>query len=142
MNRFKGKVICCSGYGNVTWGVCKKAAELEKKMRDQSFTLDDYLEQFAQIKKMGSLDQILGMMPGMNASALKNAQIDEKALGKVEAVIKSMTPKERAKPDIINHSRKKRIAAGSGTSIEEVNRLLKQFEQTTKMMKQDLNLQK
>ena len=117
----------------------KKAAELEKKMRDQSFTLDDYLEQFAQIKKMGSLDQILGMMPGMNSSALKNAQIDEKAIGKVEAVIKSMTPQERAKPDIINHSRKKRIAAGSGTSIEEVNRLLKQFEQTKKMMKQFAN---
>mgnify|MGYP003313018795 FL=1 len=79
------------------------------------------------------------MMPGMNSSALKNAQIDEKAIGKVEAVIKSMTPQERAKPDIINHSRKKRIAAGSGTSIEEVNRLLKQFEQTKKMMKQFAN---
>ena len=114
----------------------KKAAELEKKMREQSFTLDDYLDQFAQIKNMGSLDQLLGMMPGMNSSALKGAQIDEKAIGRVEAIIKSMTPKERAKPDIINHSRKKRIAAGSGTSVEEINKVLKQFEQTKKLMKQ------
>lgn len=114
----------------------KKAAELEKKMREQTFTLDDYLEQFEQIRNMGSMEQLLGMMPGVNASALKDAQIDEKALGRVEAIIKSMTPRERAKPDILNSSRKRRIAAGSGTSVEEVNRLLKQFEQVKKMMKQ------
>jgi signal recognition particle subunit SRP54 len=114
----------------------KKAAELEKKMRDQTFTLDDYLEQFEQIRNMGSMEQLLGMMPGVNMSALKDAQIDEKAMGRVEAIIKSMTPKERAKPDILNSSRKRRIAAGSGTSVEEVNRLLKQFEQVKKMMKQ------
>ena len=114
----------------------KKAAELEKKMRDQSFTLDDYLEQFEQIKNMGSMEQLLGMMPGVNASALKDAQIDEKALGRTEAIIKSMTPRERAKPEILNSSRKRRIAAGSGTSVEEVNRLLKQFEQIKKLMKQ------
>lgn len=114
----------------------KKAAELEKKMREQTFTLDDYLEQFEQIKNMGSMEQILGMMPGVNTSALKDAQIDEKAMGRVEAIIKSMTPRERAKPDILNSSRKRRIAAGSGTSVEEVNRLLKQFEQVKKMMKQ------
>ncbi len=114
----------------------KKAAELEKKMREQTFTLDDYLEQFEQIKNMGSMEQILGMMPGVNTSALKDAQIDEKAMGRVEAIIKSMTPRERAKPDILNSSRKRRIAAGSGTSVEEVNRLLKQFEQIKKMMKQ------
>ena len=114
----------------------KKAAELEKKMRDQSFTLDDYLEQFEQIKNMGSMEQLLGMMPGMNTSALKDAQIDEKALGRTEAIIKSMTPRERAKPEILNSSRKRRIAAGSGTSVEEVNRLLKQFEQVKKLMKQ------
>ena len=114
----------------------KKAAELEKKMRDQTFTLDDYLEQFEQIRNMGSMEQLLGMMPGVNSSALKDAQIDEKAIGRVEAIIKSMTPKERAKPEILNSSRKRRIAAGSGTSVEEVNRLLKQFEQVKKLMKQ------
>ena len=114
----------------------KKAAELEKKMRDQTFTLDDYLEQFEQIKNMGSMEQLLGMMPGVNASALKDAQVDEKALARTEAIIKSMTPRERAKPEILNSSRKRRIAAGSGTSVEEVNRLLKQFEQIKKLMKQ------
>ncbi len=114
----------------------KKAAELEKKMREQTFTLDDYLEQFEQIKNMGSMEQILGMMPGVNTSALKDAQVDEKAISRVEAIIKSMTPRERAKPDILNSSRKRRIAAGSGTSVEEVNRLLKQFEQVKKLMKQ------
>ena len=114
----------------------KKAAELEKKMREQTFTLDDYLEQFEQIKNMGSMEQLLGMMPGVNASALKDAQVDEKALARTEAIIKSMTPKERAKPEILNSSRKRRIAAGSGTSVEEVNRLLKQFDQVKKLMKQ------
>ncbi len=114
----------------------QQAAELEKKMRDQTFTLDDYLDQFEQIKGMGSMDQLLGMMPGLNTSALKDAQIDEKALGRVEAIIRSMSPRERVKPDIINSSRKRRIAAGSGTSVEEVNKLLKQFEQTKKLMKQ------
>ena len=105
-------------------------------MREQTFTLDDYLEQFEQIRNMGSMEQLLGMMPGVNASALKDAQIDEKALGRTEAIIKSMTPRERAKPEILNSSRKRRIAAGSGTSVEEVNRLLKQFEQVKKLMKQ------
>lgn len=114
----------------------KKAAELEKKMREQTFTLDDYLEQFEQIRNMGSMEQLLSMMPGINTSALKDAQIDEKAMGRVEAIIKSMTPKERTKPEILNSSRKRRIAAGSGTSVEEVNKLLKQFEQVKKMMKQ------
>jgi signal recognition particle subunit SRP54 len=118
----------------------KKAAELEKKMRDQTFTLDDYLEQFEQIRNMGSMEQLLGMMPGVNTSALKDAQIDEKALGRTEAIIKSMTPRERAKPEILNSSRKRRIAAGSGTSVEEVNRLLKQFEQVKKLMKQFTNM--
>ena len=117
----------------------KKAAELEQKIRESSFTLDDYLEQFAQIKNMGSLDQIMGMVPGMNSNALKDAKIDEKAIARTEAIIKSMTPKERAKPDILNASRKKRIAAGSGTKVEDVNRLLKQFEQTRQLMKQFSN---
>ena len=117
----------------------KKAAELEQKIRESSFTLDDYLEQFAQIKNMGSLDQLMGMVPGMNSNALKDAKIDEKAIARTEAIIKSMTPKERAKPDILNASRKKRIAAGSGTKVEDVNRLLKQFEQTRQLMKQFSN---
>ena len=114
----------------------KQAEELERKIREQSFTLDDYLDQFAQSKNMGSMEQLLGMMPGVNASALKDAKIDEKAVARTEAIIKSMTPRERAKPDILNYSRRKRIAEGSGTSIEDVNRLLKQFEQTKKLMKQ------
>ncbi len=114
----------------------KKAAELEKKMREASFTLDDYLDQFAQIKKMGSLESLIGMIPGMKPGAMKDAQIDERAIARTEAIIKSMTPAERRNPDILNGSRKKRIAAGSGTTVEQVNRLLKQFDQTKKMMKQ------
>ena len=114
----------------------KQAAELEKKMREQSFTLDDFLEQFEQIKSMGNIEQLLGMMPGVNRSALKDVSIDEKAIGRTQAIIRSMTKKEREKPDILNSSRKKRIAAGSGTTVEDINRLLKQFDQTKKMMKQ------
>ena len=114
----------------------KKAAELEKKIRDQKFTLEDYLEQLSSLKKMGSLDQLLSMMPGMNTAALKDAKIDENMIGTVEAIILSMTPKERDDPEIINYSRKTRIANGSGTSVEAVNRLLKQFSQMKKLMKQ------
>ena len=117
----------------------KKAQELEKKIRESSFTLDDYLEQFAQIKSMGSLDQILGMMPGVKPGALKDAQIDENAIARTEAIIKSMTKYEREKPEVLNASRKKRIAAGSGTSVEEVNKLIRQFDQTRKLMKQFSN---
>jgi len=114
----------------------KKAVELEKKLRESSFSLQDYLEQFKQIKNMGSLEQIMGMIPGMKPGALKDAKIDEKQIGRTEAIILSMTMAERDDPSIINSSRKKRIAAGSGTSVEEVNRLLKQYEQTKQMMKQ------
>ena len=114
----------------------KKAAELEKKIRESTFTLDDYLEQFSQIKGMGNLEQLMGMMPGMKAGALKDAKIDEKALAHQEAIIKAMTKREREKPDVLNASRKKRIAAGSGTTVEEVNKLLKQFEQIRALMKQ------
>ena len=114
----------------------KQAAELEQKMRQQTFTLDDYLEQLAQIKNMGSLDQLVGMMPGVNRSALKDAKLDETYLAHTEAIIHSMTKRERERPDIINASRKKRIAAGSGTSVEEVNKVLRQFDQMMKMMKQ------
>jgi signal recognition particle subunit SRP54 len=114
----------------------KKAAELEKKLLESSFTLDDYLDQFEQIKKMGSLDQLAGMIPGVKPSQLADAKVDEKALAQTEAIIKSMTMKERRRPEILNYSRKVRIAKGSGTSVEAVNRLLKQFDQVNKMMKQ------
>ena len=115
----------------------KKAAELEQKLRQSTFTLDDYLEQFQQIKNMGSLDQLAGMIPGMKPGALKDAQIDEKSLAHQQAIILAMTPAERERPEqLLNASRKKRIAQGSGTTVEEVNRLLKQFDQIKKMMKQ------
>jgi len=114
----------------------KQAAALEQKMRQQTFTLDDYLQQLNQIKGMGNLEQLMGMMPGVKPGALKDAKIDEKVLAHTEAIIHAMTPKEREKPDLINASRKKRIATGSGTSVEEVNKLLRQFDQMLKMMKQ------
>jgi signal recognition particle subunit SRP54 len=114
----------------------KKAAELEEKLRKSRFTLTDYLEQMSQLKNMGSMESLLGMMPGVSQSALKDANFDENIIKKTEAIILSMTPTEREKPDTINYSRKMRIAKGSGTSIEEVNRLLKQFDQTNKLMKQ------
>ena len=114
----------------------KKAAELEEKIRKQTFTLDDYLDQFAQIKKMGSMEQLMGMIPGIKPSQAQDMKIDEKLMARTEAIIKSMTRLEREKPEIINANRKKRIAAGSGTSVEEVNKLLRQFEQIRKMMKQ------
>ena len=115
----------------------KKAAELEQKIRQSTFTLDDYLAQFDQLKNMGNLDQLAGMIPGMKPGALKDAQVDEKALARQQAIILSMTKAERERPEqLLNASRKKRIAAGSGTTVEEVNRLLKQFEQIKKLMKQ------
>ncbi|MBQ7391743.1 MAG: signal recognition particle protein [Clostridia bacterium] len=120
----------------------KQAAELEQKMRQQTFTLDDYLEQLGQLKNMGNLEQLIGMMPGVKPGAMKDVKIDEKAMAHTEAIIHSMTKAEREHPDIINASRKKRIAAGSGTSVEEVNKLLKQFEQMLKMMKQFTNMGK
>ncbi len=114
----------------------KKAKELEQKMRENAFTLDDYLDQMKQVRGMGSMEQILSMMPGVNTNALKDVKMDERALDRMEAIILSMTPAERTKPAIINGSRRRRIAAGSGTKVEEVNRLLKQFEQMQKMMKE------
>ena len=114
----------------------KKAIELEKKLRQQTFTLADYLDQFKQIKNMGNLDQLVGMIPGMKPGALKDAKVDEKQLARQEAIILSMTEKERENPDLLNSSRKKRIAAGSGTTVEEINRLLKQFNQIKELMKQ------
>ncbi|WP_079508404.1 signal recognition particle protein [Mesobacillus jeotgali] len=120
----------------------EKAKELEKKMRTASFTLDDFLDQLGQVRKMGPLDEILKMMPGANKiKGMNNLQIDEKQISHVEAIIQSMTSNEKTHPEIINANRRKRIAKGSGTSIQEVNRLLKQFEDMKKMMKQMTNMQ-
>ncbi|MFD1777867.1 signal recognition particle protein [Fredinandcohnia salidurans] len=120
-----------------------KAKELEKKFKSMSFTFDDFLEQLAQVRKMGPLDEVLGMLPGANKmKGLKNVQVDDKQIGHVEAIIRSMTKAEREQPEIINSSRKKRIAKGSGRTVQEVNRLLKQFEDMKKMMKQMTNMTK
>lgn len=112
-----------------------KARELEKKMRKAEFGFDDWLEQMGQIKQMGGIADMLSMIPGMG-NQLKNVDVDDKAFDKIESIIYSMTPEERANPDIINPSRKKRIANGAGVPISEVNKLCKQFEQARKMMKQ------
>ncbi len=114
----------------------KNAKELERKMREQTFTLEDFLVQMRQLKKMGNLNQLIGMLPGANTGALKNAEIDEKQMAKTEAMILSMTREERMRPELINGSRRKRISQGSGTTVEDLNKLLRQFEQMKKMMKQ------
>ena len=113
----------------------KQALELERKMREQTFTLTDFLEQFKQVRGMGSLEQLIGMIPGVKANALKDVNFDERQLDRTEAIILSMTPAEREDPSIINASRKKRIADGSGMKVEDVNRLLKQYDQMKQMMK-------
>ena len=120
----------------------KKAEEMAQKLMKSRFTLQDYLEQMRSIKNMGSMEDILAMVPGMDAKALKGAQIDEKAMARTEAIILSMTQKERDNPSILNASRKRRIAAGSGTSVVEVNRLLKGFEAMNTMAKQMANSKK
>ena len=112
----------------------KKAQELEQKMRQNKFTLADFYDQLVQLKSMGSMQDILGMLPGMGA--MKNMQIDERATVRVEAIIQSMTPYERENPSCLNSSRKRRIALGCGQKVEDVNRLLKQFEQMQQIMKQ------
>ncbi len=113
-----------------------KAKNIFDKMRKAEFTLDDFLDQLREMKKLGPLDQILGMLPGQMSKQLKGVQVDEKEMVKVEAIIQSMTKGERANPSVINGSRRRRIAAGSGTSVQDVNRVLQQFEQSRKMMKQ------
>ena len=113
----------------------KKAKELEEKLRRNTFTLEDYMDQFEQLKKMGSLESLMSMIPGMKAGALQDAKIDERQIDRTRAIIQSMTPEERRKPDLIGASRKRRIAAGCGQSVEDVNRLLKQFDAVNKMMK-------
>ncbi|MGE4547994.1 MAG: signal recognition particle protein [Intestinibacillus sp.] len=120
----------------------KQNVELEKKLRAGRLTLTDFYEQLKQMKNMGSMQEMLSMLPGVDAKALAGAQVDEKALAHTEAIILSMTPKERDNPQVINFSRKKRIAAGCGLKIEEINRLLKQFEMMQKMTKQITGMQR
>jgi len=114
----------------------KKAQEMQQKFLKAEFTLDDFLNQMQQMKNMGPLDQVLDMIPGMNKAKLKGMEFDEKEFIKFQAIIQSMTNEERKNPNIINGSRRKRIAMGSGTRIQDVNRLLKQFEQAQKLIKQ------
>ena len=114
----------------------QKAQELAEKLKKNRFTLQDYYDQLVQVKNMGSMDELLGMMPGMNAKALEGVSINEKALAHTEAIILSMTPQERENPSILNSSRKKRIAAGCGLQLVSVNRLLKEFEMMQQMTKQ------
>ncbi len=114
----------------------KKAAELEQKLKSNKFTLSDFYDQLSQLKNMGSLDEIAAMMPGMNAGALKGAQVDEKAMARTAAIIQSMTPYERENPSVLNSRRKRRIALGSGVKVEDINKLLKQFDMMNQMMKQ------
>lgn len=120
----------------------KKAKELEQKIRQQTFDFNDFLEQIQQVRNMGPLEDLLKMIPGMNNKALKGFNFDEKQIDKVEAIIKSMTKDEKLKPEIINSSRRQRIADGSGTSVVDVNKLLKQFKDTKKLMKQMGNFDK
>ncbi|MFB7140041.1 MULTISPECIES: signal recognition particle protein [unclassified Bacillus (in: firmicutes)] len=121
----------------------EKAKEMEQKLRNASFTLDDFLDQLSQVKKMGPLGDILKMMPGANKiKGLNDLQIDDKQIAHVEAIIQSMTKQEKLTPDIINSSRRKRIAKGSGRPVQEINRLLKQFEEMKKMMKMMGGMQK
>jgi signal recognition particle subunit SRP54 len=112
----------------------KEAQRLQKKIAKNQFNFDDFLNQIKQIKKMGNVKDLMGMIPGMG-KALKNMDIDDDAFKGVEAIIHSMTPDERQDPKLLNGSRRRRIATGSGTTIQEVNRLIKQFKETSKMMK-------
>ncbi|MFY9483613.1 MAG: signal recognition particle protein [Tissierellaceae bacterium] len=120
----------------------EKARDLEKKLRTANFTFDDFLDQMEQMRNLGPIDQLMGMLPGVDSKALKGLDISDKDIIRIEAIIKSMTRKERENPDIIDSSRRKRIATGSGTSIQEVNKLLKQFKETRKMIKRFSNMEK
>jgi len=111
----------------------KEAERLEKKILKDSFTLEDFLDQIRQVKKMGPLQDLVGMLPG--ASKIKGLTVDEKAILRVEAIINSMTPEERLRPEIIDGSRRRRIARGSGIKIQDINKLLKDFEQVRRMLK-------
>ncbi|MDI9567863.1 MAG: signal recognition particle protein [bacterium] len=121
----------------------EKAKNLEERLKSRDFNLEDFREQLHEVQKMGPLDQILGMLPGMGGlKKLQGLAVDEKQLDQVEAIINSMTPEERRSPEIIDGSRKRRIARGSGTKVQDVNRLLKQFEQTKRLLRQYSKLEK
>jgi len=113
----------------------KEARELERKLRKESFTLEDFLGQLQRLKKMGPVDQLIGMLPGMKVKGALAPDVGEGELKKIEAIIRSMTPEERRSPQLIDGSRRKRIARGSGTAVQDVNRLLDQFQQMRRMMK-------
>jgi signal recognition particle subunit SRP54 len=114
-----------------------QAQELERKIRKQQFGLDDFLEQMKQVRKLGPLGNLMGMLPGFGQlKQLKGAKVDERELDRIEAIVTSMTPQERRTPQLIDGSRRKRIAAGSGTTVQAVNQLVKQFGQMQKMMRQ------
>ncbi|MFY9400571.1 MAG: signal recognition particle protein [Limnochordia bacterium] len=114
----------------------EKAEKMAAKLKEAEFTLEDFLEQIGQMKEMGPIDQLMGMIPGLGAKQLRGLKVDDSHLKKIEAIINSMTPEERRRPEIIGGSRRKRIALGSGTKVQDVNRLLKQFAQTKQMLKQ------
>ncbi|MBO5645747.1 MAG: signal recognition particle protein, partial [Clostridia bacterium] len=120
----------------------KKAMELEEKIRKNRLDLNDYLAQMEQMRSMGSMQDILGMLPGAAGKNLSGVQVDEKQLDRTQAIIRSMTKQERENPDLLNFSRKKRIAAGSGTKVEDINRLLKQFTMLQNLTKQMTNPKK
>jgi signal recognition particle subunit SRP54 len=113
----------------------KEARELERRIRKESFTLEDFLDQLQRLKKMGPVDQLLGMIPGMKVDKALASGVGEGDMKRLEAIIRSMTPEERRSPQLIDGSRRKRIAKGSGTSVQDVNKLLSQFQQMRKMMK-------
>lgn len=109
---------------------------MEQRLRKASFTFDDFVEQIQQVRKMGSISSLLGMIPGIPAAKLRNLEVDDRAFDKIQAMIDSMTPEERNHPEVINGSRRRRIAVGSGSDIHAVNQLLNQFKQVQKMMRQ------
>ena len=113
----------------------EKTRKIEKKLRRQEFTLEDFYDQLQQIKNMGPLEELMQMIPGMGGKAMKGLTVDEHALIRIEAIINSMTPEERRRPTMIDGSRRKRVARGSGTNVQEVNKLLKQFQMMQKMVK-------
>jgi signal recognition particle subunit SRP54 len=114
----------------------KKARELEQRLRKATFTFDDFVEQIQQVKRLGSISSLIGMIPGIPSAKLRGLEVDDRAFDKIQAIIGSMTPEERTHPDLINGSRRKRIASGSGSDIQAVNQLLNHFRQVQKMMKQ------
>jgi signal recognition particle subunit SRP54 len=114
----------------------QQAKDLERKLRRNEFTLEDFLEQMKQIRRMGPLSNLLGMLPGLGGHQLRNLKVDERELDRVQAIILSMTPEERRRPELIKGSRRLRIAKGSGTTVQQVNQLVKQFDQMRKMMRQ------